>query len=49
MSLTSPDSRPDAGFFLGLQDEEDHDEAAAIAARLVSNAMTAKALAQRGQ
>ncbi len=41
-------ARPDAGFFLGLQDDEDPDQAAADAARIASNAMTQKALAERG-
>jgi len=35
-------------FFLGLQDIEDEDEAALQAARSASNAITAKALAQKG-
>lgn len=48
MSLTSPDARPEEGFFLGLQDEEDHDQAVADAARIASNAMMQKALAQKG-
>lgn len=48
MSLTSADARPSAGFFLGLQDVEDPDEANLEAAKAASNAMMAREAARRG-
>lgn len=48
VSLTGANARPGVGFFLGLQDEEDADEAAMEAAQFASNAMMQKALEQKG-
>lgn len=42
------DSRPPEQYFLGILDDEDHDEAALMAAKIASNAMMAQAMANKG-
>jgi len=48
ISLTDAENRVDEGLFLGLLDEEDEDAATAMAAKMASDAMLARAKANRG-